>query len=548
MKRLFTNQIARLLWLLLTLLLVTGIVSAQNQNLLTNPGFEQPFATVAGSPPRQVAQGWSPWNIGGGQSASENVQPEYYPASDVSDGLGVPRIRNGSDAQQYHSFFATHDGGLYQSVSGITKSTQLRFSAYVYAWSSTFDDPNKSEDPGGVVVQVGIDPAGGTDGSSASIVWSAPSIQYDAYNEYAVSASATNTTVTVWIRSTVTTPVKNTNLYVDDASLVVSSGTGTGATDTPVVVVPTNTTVPPTATATKTAVVPSNTPIPPTATSTNVPTLVQPSATSVPGQPTATLINTSIPAVPTNTSAPAIPTSTTAPVVPTATQENAVPTQESPTATPNGGVDNVQFPGRIVHIVRSGDTVGNLATLYGSSVDAIIAANNLPESALIKVGQGLVIPVRLLSPATSTPTATPIAPVATATTQVNAPPPEVPGNVYVIQPGDTLSRIAARFNTTTATLAQLNGITNPNTIYYGQRIIIPVAGQEGTVTVPQPPAPAPTATSQAPAAEPVTYVVQRGDTLFKIAARFNVTVAALAQANGIRNTNLVYTGQRLVIP
>ncbi len=542
MKRLFTNQIARLLWLLLTLVLVTGIVSAQNQNLLTNPGFEQPFSTVAGTPPRQVAQGWSPWNIGGGQSASENVQPEYYPASDVTDGLGVPRIRNGSDAQQYHSFFATHDGGLYQSVSGITKGTQLRFGAYVYAWSSTFDDPNKSEDPGGIVVQVGIDPSGGTDGSSASIVWSAPSIQYDAYNEYAVTASATNTTVTVWIRSTVTTPVKNSNLYVDDASLVVSSGTGTGATTTPVVVVPTNTTVPPTATATKTVVVPTNTSTA-TSTATTIPTLVQPSATSIPGQPTSTLTNTPIPATSTNTSVPVNPTSTTAPVLPTATQENALPTQESPTATPNGGVDNVQFPGRIVHIVRSGDTVGNLATLYGSNVDAIIAANNLPESALIKVGQGLVIPVRLLSPATSTPTPSPIAPVATATTEVNAP---VPGNIYIIQPGDTLSRIAARFNTTAATLAQLNGITNPNTIYYGQRITIPVAGQEGSVTVPQPPAP--TATTQAPAVEPTTYVVQRGDTLFKIAARFNVTVARLAEANGIRNTNLVYVGQRLVIP
>ncbi|MBI1276956.1 MAG: LysM peptidoglycan-binding domain-containing protein [Anaerolineaceae bacterium] len=533
MKRLFTNQIARLLWLLLMFVLVTGIVSAQNQNLLTNPGFEQPFTTVAGSPPRQVAQGWSPWNVGGGQSASENVQPEYYPASDVTDGLGVPRIRNGSDAQQYHSFFATHDGGLYQSVSGVTKGAQLRFGAYVYVWSSTFDDPNKSEDPGGIVVQVGIDPTGGTDGSSANIVWSAPSIQYDAYNEYAVTASASNSTVTVWIRSTVTTPVKNSNIYVDDASLIVSTGTGTS---------PTNTTVPPTATATKTLVPPTNTIVPATATSTST-TVSQPaSATPDQAQPTATQTNTAIPSVPTNT---VVPTSTTAPALPTATQETTIPTQENPTATPNGGVDNVQFPGRLVHIVRSGDTVGNLATLYGSDVDAIIAANNLPESALIKVGQGLVIPVRLLSPATSTPTPTPIAPVATATTQVDVPAP-VPGNVYIIQPGDTLSRIAARFNTTTATLAQLNGITNPNTIYYGQRLIIPVAGQDTGISVPQPPAPAPT--NPPPAAEPVTYIVQRGDTLFKIAVRFNVTVAALAQANGIRNTNLVYTGQRLVIP
>jgi LysM repeat protein len=545
MKRLFTNQIARSLWLLLMLVLATGVVSAQNQNLLTNPGFEQPFTTVAGSPPRQVAQGWSPWNIGGGQSASENVQPEYYPASDVTDGLGVPRIRNGSDAQQYYSFFATHDGGLYQSVSGITKGTQLRFGAYIYVWSSTFDDPNKSEDPGQVVVEVGIDPTGGTDGSSTNIVWSAPSIQYDAYNEYAVTASATNSTVTVWIRSTVSTPVKNSNLYVDDASLVVSTGTGPSATNTTVASVPTNTTVPPTAT--KTLVPPTATSVPPTNTPTNVPTVViPPSATSAEGQPTVSITDTS---VPTATTAPTevpptvevqLPTSTTAPVEPSATTPPTA-TQESPSATPNGGVDNVQFPGRIVHIVQAGDTVGKLAALYGSDTDAIIAANNLPESALIKVGQGLVVPVRLSSPATSTPTATPLVPVATASGGDVTPP---AGNTYLIQRGDTLSRIAARFNTTTATLAQLNGITNPNTIYAGQRLIIPVAGQYGSVGAPQPPPPA----TQVPPAENKTYVVQAGDTLFKIAVRNHVTVAALAQANGITNTNLVYTGQRLIIP
>lgn len=534
MKRLFTNQIARLLWLLSTLILATGIVSAQNQNLLTNPGLEQPFTAVSGTPPRQVAQGWSPWNIGGGQSASENVQPEYYPASDVTNGLGVPRIRNGSDAQQYHSFFATHDGGLYQSVGGVTKGTQLRFGAYIYVWSSTFDDPNKSEDPGGVVIQVGIDPTGGTDGTSSSIVWSAPSIQYDAYNEYSVIAAATNTTVTVWVRSTVSTPVKNSNIYVDDASLVVSTG-GTSPTNTSV---PTNTTVPPKAT--NTVAAPTNTTVPASATSTaTVAVPASATATLSAGQPTATVANT---IAPTNTSAPAVPTSTTAAQQPTSTTQPTATQESAATATPNGGVDNVQYPGRIVHIVRSGDTVGNLATLYGSSIDAIIAANNLPDSALIKVGQGLVIPVRLLPPATSTPTATPLVPVATATTSANEP---VPSNVYVVQFGDTLSRIAARFNTTTATLAQLNGITNPNTIYAGQRLNIPVAGQDGTVTEPQPPAA--TATQSAPV-ENTTYVVQPGDTLFKIAVRFHVTVARLAQANGINNTNLVYVGQRLVIP
>jgi lipoprotein-anchoring transpeptidase ErfK/SrfK len=44
------------------------------------------------------------------------------------------------------------------------------------------------------------------------------------------------------------------------------------------------------------------------------------------------------------------------------------------------------------------------------------------------------------------------------------------------------------------------------------------------------------------------YVVQRGDTLSRIAARYGVSAGALAAANGIRNPNLIYTGQRLSIP
>src|SRR5687768_5056731 len=44
------------------------------------------------------------------------------------------------------------------------------------------------------------------------------------------------------------------------------------------------------------------------------------------------------------------------------------------------------------------------------------------------------------------------------------------------------------------------------------------------------------------------YVVQPGDTLFRISLRFNTSVAALAAANNIANVNLIYAGQTLVIP
>ena len=48
--------------------------------------------------------------------------------------------------------------------------------------------------------------------------------------------------------------------------------------------------------------------------------------------------------------------------------------------------------------------------------------------------------------------------------------PGAAGSVYTVQPGDTLSGIAARYGTTYQVLAAVNGITDPNIIYPGQQI------------------------------------------------------------------------------
>jgi putative chitinase len=124
----------------------------------------------------------------------------------------------------------------------------------------------------------------------------------------------------------------------------------------------------------------------------------------------------------------------------------------------------------------------------------------------------------------------------------------VGSTTYVVQPGDTLSRIAQRFNTTVAALAQLNGIVNPNRIQVGQRLIVPgTGGPVATATSPAPP----TATQAQPAptaARPITYVVQPGDTLFRISIRFGVPLQRLVEANNIQNANVIYWGQVLVIP
>jgi LysM repeat protein len=74
---------------------------------------------------------------------------------------------------------------------------------------------------------------------------------------------------------------------------------------------------------------------------------------------------------------------------------------------------------------------------------------------------------------------------------------------------------------------------------------LPTATPESATAAPTA---APTATSAPPSSGPTAYVVQPDDNLFRIALRFNTTVEAIAEANGIANPRLIRVGQTLTIP
>jgi putative chitinase len=114
--------------------------------------------------------------------------------------------------------------------------------------------------------------------------------------------------------------------------------------------------------------------------------------------------------------------------------------------------------------------------------------------------------------------------------------------VYVVQAGDTLGAIAARQGVSSQSLAELNGIGDPNYIYVGQQLKIPgtaVASAQGGGPSPQQQAPAPAATR--------SHTVQGGDTLYAIAGKFGTTVDAIAQANSLANPDMLSIGQVLRI-
>lgn len=97
-------------------------------------------------------------------------------------------------------------------------------------------------------------------------------------------------------------------------------------------------------------------------------------------------------------------------------------------------------------------------------------------------------------------------------------------HTYVVQPGDNLSAIAARFGTTWQHLQAINGLKDANRIYPGQ--VLKVLGE----------------------AQTRTHTVQPGEFLSMIGQKYGVAWTAIAQANGIQNPDRIYPGQVLRIP
>ncbi|QJC21677.1 lytic transglycosylase domain-containing protein [Arcanobacterium buesumense] len=185
--------------------------------------------------------------------------------------------------------------------------------------------------------------------------------------------------------------------------------------------------------------------------------------------------------------------------------------------------------------VRTGDTVWGISQRTGIPMADIIRTNNLDSTALIRIGQRLLLPVQ-------SPVIKDITPVTHAAPKTT---PAPSSTTYTVQSGDTLGAIAHKLGTTVAHLVAANNISNPNLIYPGQQLSINATPAPAPAPAPAPtPAPAPAAT---PAPSSTTYTVQSGDTLGAIAHKLGTTVAHLVAANNISNPNLIYPGQQLSI-
>lgn len=157
-------------------------------------------------------------------------------------------------------------------------------------------------------------------------------------------------------------------------------------------------------------------------------------------------------------------------------------------------------PDAIRYTVKRGDTLWGIAKKFGVTVSAVVNANNIRNPNLIYVGEVFIIPHMTSAESFGY-------------------------TLYTVRRGDTLWGISRKFGTSINSIVALNGIKNPNLIYAGEVFKIPSARSE----------------------QAVIYTVKRGDTLWGISRKFGTTVENLVKLNSVKNPNLIYVGEKLII-
>ena len=164
------------------------------------------------------------------------------------------------------------------------------------------------------------------------------------------------------------------------------------------------------------------------------------------------------------------------------------------------------------YTVQRGDTLYSISKKFNISINKLKELNNL-ESNTILPGQKLII---------KEPT--------------NPPQP----TTYKVQKGDTLYSISQKFNTTVDEIKRLNNISS-NNIYINQELYIP-----STNTLPSNPLPIPPINDDENE-EYSEYIVQKGDSLWKISRDYNISVKDLIELNNLTTTTL-QIGDKLLVP
>ena len=179
--------------------------------------------------------------------------------------------------------------------------------------------------------------------------------------------------------------------------------------------------------------------------------------------------------------------------------------------------------------IKSNDTLWGLSRQYNTTVDQLKKTNGLTTDVL-RIGQTLQIPGTNSSKEITT------APVKSVSKTVS--------NVqYIVKGGDSLWVIARSYNTTVSELKKANKL-NSDVIYVGQKLIV----KQETTQTKQEDVKQSEPTKQQVISNPntSTYTVSAGDSLWKIANKFNITIAELKVLNNMKS-DVITVGQVLKV-
>jgi membrane-bound lytic murein transglycosylase D len=177
----------------------------------------------------------------------------------------------------------------------------------------------------------------------------------------------------------------------------------------------------------------------------------------------------------------------------------------------------------VTHKVRKGETLSSIARRYGTNVTAVMTLNHLTSSRYIKTGWNLKIPTSA-GYASQVKKAVP----QTASTRETLQPRKSPETKYVVQKGDSLWKIANRFNTTTHEIHSLNRLRNSN-LSIGQILVISSPSTESAGVGTE------------------TYKVLKGDSPYIIAQKHQMDLADLLRMNRLTPRSTIFPGQTLIV-
>jgi LysM repeat protein len=208
-------------WIVMALvgliLLLSVSVSSAQENALRDGGFEGTYTQRNGRADFNIPADWNVWVATSPRTESwMNLEPVAFP----HNGPG-PSPQSGSRAMNFNKGFATFTVALYQQAT-VTPNSNLIATAF--AQIKTCNVAPNADNCGsavesGAYTRIGIDPTGGTDPNSPSIVWSTNAQPHDRWDQMTVNATAQGGTVTVFLYSTQRWPSQLNNTYFDSATL-----------------------------------------------------------------------------------------------------------------------------------------------------------------------------------------------------------------------------------------------------------------------------------------------------------------------------------------